>query len=99
VQIGLTATPRQLKIAESTKDKALTPDNLRHFGEPVYEYGMSQGISDLRGGSRHHFIATTVDVARASRPWRTCWGGLSRPGRPCHLRPTTRATGVAHYRS
>jgi type I restriction enzyme, R subunit len=50
VQIGLTATPRQLKITESSKeaeaDKALTADNLRHFGEPVYEYDMSQGIDD-----------------------------------------------------
>lgn len=50
VQIGLTATPRQLKITESSKeaeaDKAVTADNLRHFGEPVYEYDMSQGIED-----------------------------------------------------
>jgi type I restriction enzyme R subunit len=50
VQVGLTATPRQLKITESTKeaqtDKAITADNLRHFGEPVYEYDMSQGIED-----------------------------------------------------
>jgi type I restriction enzyme R subunit len=49
-QIGLTATPRQLKITESTKeseaDKALTADNLKHFGEPVYEYDMSQGVED-----------------------------------------------------
>jgi type I restriction enzyme R subunit len=50
VQVGLTATPRQLKITESTKeaeaDEAITADNLRHFGEPVYEYDMSQGIED-----------------------------------------------------
>ena len=36
VQIGLTATPRQLKITESSKeaeaDRAVTADNLRHFG-------------------------------------------------------------------
>ncbi len=50
VQVGLTATPRQLKITEKTKealaDAQLTADNLRHFGEPVYEYDMSQGIED-----------------------------------------------------
>jgi len=50
VQIGLTATPRQLKITERSReaeaDKQLTEDNLRHFGEPVYEYDMSQGIED-----------------------------------------------------
>jgi len=50
VQIGLTATPRQLKITERSReaqaDVQLTQDNLRHFGEPVYEYDMSQGIED-----------------------------------------------------
>ena len=50
VQVGLTATPRQLKIAEKSKealaDAAVTADNLKHFGEPVYEYEMGQGIED-----------------------------------------------------
>ncbi len=50
VQIGLTATPRQLKITEQSKeaqaDAQITADNVRHFGEPVYEYDMSQGIED-----------------------------------------------------
>ncbi|MFQ5898167.1 MAG: DEAD/DEAH box helicase family protein [Candidatus Methylomirabilia bacterium] len=50
VQIGLTATPRQIKITEKTReaqaDVRLTQDNLRHFGEPAYEYDMSQGIED-----------------------------------------------------
>ncbi len=50
VQIGLTATPRQFKITEKTKealaDAQITADNLRHFAEPVYEYDMSQGIED-----------------------------------------------------
>jgi type I restriction enzyme R subunit len=50
VQIGLTATPRQLEITEKTKealaDKEVCADNLRHFGEPVYEYDMSQGWED-----------------------------------------------------
>lgn len=50
VQIGLTATPRRLEIAEHTPeaeaDRQVTADNLRHFGEPVYEYDMAQGIED-----------------------------------------------------
>ena len=44
IQIGLTATPRQIKITEQTKeaeaDAQITADNIRHFGEPVYEYDM-----------------------------------------------------------
>ena len=50
VQIGLTATPREIEFSERTKeseaDAMLTADNIRHFGEPVYEYDMSQGIED-----------------------------------------------------
>jgi Type I site-specific restriction-modification system, R (restriction) subunit and related helicases len=50
VQIGLTATPRQLvfteKSTEAQRDAAISADNIRHFGEPVYEYDMAQGIED-----------------------------------------------------
>ena len=50
VQVGLTATPRQLEITEKTKeaqaDAQISADNLKYFGEPVYEYDMSQGIED-----------------------------------------------------
>jgi type I restriction enzyme R subunit len=50
VQIGLTATPRELKFTEHSKeaqaDEQITADNIRHFGEPVYEYDMAQGIED-----------------------------------------------------
>ncbi len=50
VQIGLTATPRQIEFtersAEAQADAAITADNIRHFGEPVYEYDMAQGIED-----------------------------------------------------
>ena len=49
-QIGLTATPRKLEITESTPesqaDARVNADNLRYFGDPVYEYDMSQGIED-----------------------------------------------------
>lgn len=50
VQIGLTATPRQLDLHEDTEeareDARVRADNLRYFGEPVYEYEMGQGIED-----------------------------------------------------
>lgn len=50
VQIGLTATPRLLDIPkdspEANADAQITADNIRHFGEPVYEYDMAQGIED-----------------------------------------------------
>ncbi len=50
VQIGLTATPWTLEITEKPKeaeaDLQITADNLRHFGQPVYEYDMAQGIED-----------------------------------------------------
>jgi len=50
VQIGLTATPRELEYdersMESAADAQITADNIKHFGEPVYVYDMSQGIED-----------------------------------------------------
>jgi type I restriction enzyme R subunit len=50
VQIGLTATPRNLIVNEKTKetekDDEITADNIKYFGEPVYEYGMLQAIED-----------------------------------------------------
>lgn len=52
VQIGLTATPRQLAescpevSAEARQDAQITADNLRYFGDPVYEYDIAQGIED-----------------------------------------------------
>lgn len=50
VQIGLTATPRELKIDEKNpdarKDADITADNLKYFGQPVYEYSMAQAMDD-----------------------------------------------------
>jgi len=49
VQIGLTATPRQLtgiNWDEFPEDGKITADNLKYFGEPVYEYDMAQGMDD-----------------------------------------------------
>ncbi len=48
--IGLTATPREFKIKEDTdearQDLQITANNVRYFGEPVYEYDMAQAIED-----------------------------------------------------
>lgn len=49
VQIGLTATPRQLIYGgakDAQADASISADNVRHFGEPVYEYEIGQGIED-----------------------------------------------------
>ncbi len=50
VLIGLTATPREFKIKEETKeaeaDTEITANNIKFFGGPVYEYDMVQAIED-----------------------------------------------------
>jgi type I restriction enzyme R subunit len=50
VQIGLTATPRTIEVTEATeeakRDERINADNIKHFGEPVYEYELGQGIED-----------------------------------------------------
>lgn len=49
--IGLTATPRRLIIPanaepEARQDLEIQADNLRYFGEPVYEYTLGQAMED-----------------------------------------------------
>jgi type I restriction enzyme, R subunit len=55
IQIGLTATPRQIRLPEVetgelarhiTEDRRLLADNLKYFGDPVYEYTYQQGVAD-----------------------------------------------------
>jgi type I restriction enzyme R subunit len=55
VHIGLTATPRQIKLpetddeqtkAEIENDRRRLADNLQYFAEPVYEYPYLQGVRD-----------------------------------------------------
>jgi len=50
IQIGLTATPREFEYTEtstaSVEDKNITADNMKYFGDPVYEYSLGQGIDD-----------------------------------------------------
>lgn len=43
-QIGLTATPREL--TGSQDDQQISADNIRHFGDAVYDYSLAQGIED-----------------------------------------------------
>jgi len=50
VQVGLTATPREIKYTEKNKetviDAQITHDNLKYFGDPVYEYDLVQANED-----------------------------------------------------
>ena len=50
VQIGLTATPREFDYPEDSpearQDQQVTADNVKYFGEPVYQYSIGQGIED-----------------------------------------------------
>jgi len=50
VQIGLTATPRQVECKEETaearQDAEITTNNIAYFGEPAYEYDIAQAIED-----------------------------------------------------
>jgi len=50
VQIGLTATPRQIECKEETaearQDVEITANNITYFGEPTFEYDIAQAIED-----------------------------------------------------
>ena len=46
IQIGLTATPRRFKEMDDIEDGKITAHNVQYFGEPVYEYSISQGQED-----------------------------------------------------
>jgi type I restriction enzyme R subunit len=51
IHLGLTATPRRLKenkraSAEEKADHAITAHNVQYFGEPVYEYTLTQAQED-----------------------------------------------------
>lgn len=47
IQIGLTATPREIEGVEMTpEDQQVTRDNIAYFGEPAYEYSITQGVED-----------------------------------------------------
>ncbi len=61
IQVGLTATPRELILTAkrhaaasgdlsqhdaAREDERILADHLKYFGEPVYEYSLAQGIED-----------------------------------------------------
>lgn len=50
IQIGLTATPRQIKVPDgviiSPEDARIAADNIKYFGEAVYEYTYQQAVED-----------------------------------------------------
>lgn len=48
IQIGLTATPRELRDPKRQhgEDRTITANNLAYFGPPVYEYGLIQAQED-----------------------------------------------------
>ena len=48
IQVGLTATPRKLKSQSFVleEDIIITADNIEYFGDPVYEYTLTQAQED-----------------------------------------------------
>jgi type I restriction enzyme R subunit len=48
IQIGLTATPRQLRESDkrTKEDQEITANNHKYFGDPVYEYTLIQAQED-----------------------------------------------------
>ena len=88
--IGLTATPRELKIParfqkadEAREAEKITGDNLKYFGEPVYEYSIVQGMDD------GYLALCLLDLCRPSVDMR---GGLSAEEIAKH-KPTDLHTG------
>lgn len=46
IHIGLTATPRQLRVTATEDDAEITANNHKYFGEPVYEYTLIEAQKD-----------------------------------------------------
>jgi type I restriction enzyme R subunit len=48
IHIGLTATPRQLRVSKTAteEDAEITANNHKYFGEPVYEYTLTEAQED-----------------------------------------------------
>lgn len=67
IHIGLTATPRQLRESKyQTQDDAeITANNLRYFGESVYEYTLIQAQED------GYLAACEIVKLKPSIDWRT----------------------------
>jgi len=75
---------REIEVAEKSKeataDLQITADNLKHFGEPVYEYDMAQGIEDgyLAACEIHRvdlFLENKTENERVTGVWREDFKG------------------------
>ena len=67
IHIGLTATPRQLRESrhQTANDAAITANNLRYFGDPVYEYTLIQAQED------GYLAACEIVRLKPSIDWKT----------------------------
>lgn len=67
VQIGLTATPRELRESKkrTAEDEEITANNIKYFGEPVYEYTLIQAQED------GYLAACEIVRRKASIDWKT----------------------------
>lgn len=67
IQIGLTATPRQLRETKghNKNDEEITANNLIYFGEPVYEYTLIQAQED------GYLSACEIVKLKPSIDWKT----------------------------
>ena len=67
IQIGLTATPRQLRESQhqTSIDAEITANNVAYFGEPVYEYTLIQAQDD------GYLAACEIVRLKPSVDWKT----------------------------
>ena len=67
IHIGLTATPRKLYDSEqrTSEDIEITSNNLKYFGEPVYEYTLIEAQED------GYLAACEIVRLKASIDWKT----------------------------
>lgn len=67
IHIGLTATPRQLRESKqrTEEDVEITSNNIKYFGEPVYEYTLIQAQED------GYLAACEIVRRKPSIDWKT----------------------------
>lgn len=67
IHIGLTATPRQLRESKkrTEEDVEITANNIKYFGEPVYEYTLIQAQED------GYLAACEIVRRKPSIDWKT----------------------------
>lgn len=67
IHIGLTATPRQLRVSrhQTADDADITAHNLNYFGDPVYEYTLIEAQED------GYLAACEIVKLKPSIDWKT----------------------------